>query len=48
MEINESGIIRFGLNPDIQEKIPVLVKQASAIINQWLANSSIELENLAQ
>lgn len=42
IEINESGIIRLGLNPDIQERIPVLVQKASVIMNDWLSASSIE------
>lgn len=46
-EINESGIIRQGLNQDIEEKIPVFVKKASDILNEWLAECIIEQNSLS-
>ncbi len=47
IEINESGIIRLGLNPDLREKIPELVKKAAVIVREWLTeSSSVEQETL--
>ena len=37
MEINENGIIREGLNKDVNEKIPLMVTKAREILNSWLA-----------
>jgi hydrogenase maturation protease len=36
IEIHETGIIRMGLSPETQEKIPIFVKKASGILKKWL------------
>ena len=40
IEINDSGIIREGLSPEIEEKIPLLVEKASIILNKWLVEEN--------
>ena len=46
IEINESGIIRLGLNKEIEEKIPLLVEKASRLVNKWLTESTVEQHSL--
>ena len=36
IEINDTAIIREGLSPEIEERVPLLVEKASVILNKWL------------